>query len=192
MRSKVLLTLAEVCFVLVAVGALLSIIGLIDAYLAANFIVFDFLSQIQPLALVAIISLVATVGFVAILLAKQFGAADVDESAQMQVSFAANVNHQLDAERLQAMLHVLQYPVKIDGIFGPDTEKAVGDFQTDLGLAGDGVVDPLTLEALQKEVDAHGRGEWVGEILYGHRAKPTLPASRSAAPILSLISARRS
>jgi peptidoglycan hydrolase-like protein with peptidoglycan-binding domain len=38
--------------------------------------------------------------------------------------------------------------VQIDGIFGPQTEAAVRDFQQALGIAVDGIVGPVTWRAL--------------------------------------------
>jgi peptidoglycan hydrolase-like protein with peptidoglycan-binding domain len=35
-------------------------------------------------------------------------------------------------------------PDSVDGVFGPETEQAVKDFQQSNGLAVDGVVGPLT------------------------------------------------
>jgi peptidoglycan hydrolase-like protein with peptidoglycan-binding domain len=40
------------------------------------------------------------------------------------------------------------HPGVIDGDFGPNTEKAVKDFQTDYGLTVDGIVGPQTWAAI--------------------------------------------
>ena len=42
------------------------------------------------------------------------------------------------------------YPNKIDGSFGPKTHEAVVDFQKEQGLKTDGLVGPITQEALDK------------------------------------------
>lgn len=57
---------------------------------------------------------------------------------------------------LQTMLHRLGYGLGsygIDGDFGRDTEKAVKEYQRDRGLIQDGVVGPLTWDALQKDME---------------------------------------
>jgi peptidoglycan hydrolase-like protein with peptidoglycan-binding domain len=46
--------------------------------------------------------------------------------------------------RLQGLLTALGSPVKIDGIFGPNTEATVKDQQGAFGLAQSGVVDDNT------------------------------------------------
>jgi glycoside hydrolase-like protein/putative peptidoglycan binding protein len=52
--------------------------------------------------------------------------------------------------RLQrALTAALGGTVAIDGEFGPETEQAVLDYQTSRGLDADGIVGPLTWEALQ-------------------------------------------
>jgi N-acetylmuramoyl-L-alanine amidase len=56
-----------------------------------------------------------------------------------------------DVENLQQSLAVLGYYAGwIDGDFGPMTEKAVIDFQASAGLETDGIVGPLTWEALKR------------------------------------------
>ncbi len=49
---------------------------------------------------------------------------------------------------LQKALIAAGYKLKVDGVFGPGTEKAVKQFQKAKGLAVDGEVDPRTREAL--------------------------------------------
>jgi putative chitinase len=50
--------------------------------------------------------------------------------------------------QLQNMLRDLNFAVAIDGDFGPGTEVAVTRFQSENGLADDGIVGPLTWSAL--------------------------------------------
>jgi peptidoglycan hydrolase-like protein with peptidoglycan-binding domain len=53
--------------------------------------------------------------------------------------------------RLQQGLYQLgYYPGAVDGIFGPNTERAVKEFQTNNGLAADGIVGPKTWTALEE------------------------------------------
>jgi peptidoglycan hydrolase-like protein with peptidoglycan-binding domain len=49
---------------------------------------------------------------------------------------------------LQQLLGARNQPVAVDGIFGPNTESAVKAFQQGSGLAGDGIVGPITWRAL--------------------------------------------
>lgn len=59
-----------------------------------------------------------------------------------------------DVSQLQNMLAVLGYfKGDVDGYFGPITRQAVVDFQTAEGLTPDGIVGPLTYNALQKAYD---------------------------------------
>lgn len=46
--------------------------------------------------------------------------------------------------RVQAMLTLWGYPVKVDGVFGPITERATLAFQSGVGAKADGVVGPIT------------------------------------------------
>ncbi len=65
---------------------------------------------------------------------------------------------QLAAEQLknlQAALGSLGYPVgEIDGLIGPRTRNAWGEFQADMNLGNPGLVDPAAVAALQKQLDA--------------------------------------
>ncbi|OJF17582.1 MAG: hypothetical protein A6D91_08085 [Bacillaceae bacterium G1] len=53
-----------------------------------------------------------------------------------------------EVRQLQQQLFDLGYPLAVDGIFGPQTEAAVKQFQGDQGLTVDGIVGPKTFAAL--------------------------------------------
>ena len=53
-----------------------------------------------------------------------------------------------DVALLQNLLSERGFPVVDDGIFGPMTDLAVRDFQRSVGLVVDGIVGPITWEAL--------------------------------------------
>ncbi|MHB9074200.1 MAG: peptidoglycan-binding protein [Desulfobaccales bacterium] len=60
-------------------------------------------------------------------------------------------------KQLQAALSLLGYPVgDIDGLIGPKTRNAWGEFQADTHLGAPGLVDPDAINALQKKLDARG------------------------------------
>jgi len=54
--------------------------------------------------------------------------------------------------QLQERLVQAGYPVEVDGIFGPETDRAVRQFQRDMGLLVDGVAGPQTWAALVGEL----------------------------------------
>ena len=60
---------------------------------------------------------------------------------------------------LQTLLSALGYPVARDGIFGPETERAVRRFQEFEGLSVDGIAGPDTLRALYASL-GEGPGLW--------------------------------
>ncbi len=56
-----------------------------------------------------------------------------------------------DVRSLQSMVSLLGFdPGREDGIFGPGTDRAVRDFQKNVGLPSDGLVGVTTIEALQR------------------------------------------
>jgi len=50
--------------------------------------------------------------------------------------------------RLQALLTLFRYQLQTDGFFGPQTERAVEEFQASSGLSVDGTVGSRTWELL--------------------------------------------
>lgn len=57
---------------------------------------------------------------------------------------------------LQTLLCSVGDPIAVDSKFGSGTEKAVKAFQTQYGLTADGVVGPVTWDALEKATGHHG------------------------------------
>jgi len=56
-----------------------------------------------------------------------------------------------DVAELQRRLDALGFDVgRIDGIFGPDSDRALRDFQRSAGLIGDGICGPSTVAALDR------------------------------------------
>jgi hypothetical protein len=57
-----------------------------------------------------------------------------------------------EVKQLQNYLKQLGYNISVDGNFGSGTYNTVVQFQTKMGLSADGVVGPITWEALEQEV----------------------------------------
>jgi N-acetylmuramoyl-L-alanine amidase len=70
-----------------------------------------------------------------------------------------------DVARLQALLGELGFDAgKVDGFFGPDTTRAVTEFQRNAGLPTDGVCGPDTLRAVERVSGRSEPGSTVGRI----------------------------
>ncbi|MBD2056970.1 peptidoglycan-binding protein [Oculatella sp. FACHB-28] len=53
-----------------------------------------------------------------------------------------------DVRKVQEALKQAEIAVELDGIYGPDTETAVKEFQKKIGLKPDGIVGPVTRSEL--------------------------------------------
>lgn len=90
------------------------------------------------------------------------------------------VSHPLvgdDVAALQERLLDLGFAAgRLDGVFGPDTERALRDFQRNIGLEPDGICGPLTLRGLRQLSPRvrGGRPQWMRETEALYRAGPTL------------------
>ena len=62
---------------------------------------------------------------------------------------------------LQYLLRERGHTVAVDGVFGPQTDAAVRDFQRHAGLAVDGIVGPDTWQALIVQVRRGDEGDAV-------------------------------
>ncbi len=72
--------------------------------------------------------------------------------------------------------------IKVDGIFGPETEAAVRDFQARSGLQSDGVVGPMTASALRGEATGSTLTSEVQTVVPG----PTATAAAAGATAVAL------
>lgn len=57
----------------------------------------------------------------------------------------------INVSRFQKLLQDKGYPIEVDGVFGPRTEKITRDFQADQGLVIDGIVGEKTWAAAKQE-----------------------------------------
>jgi hypothetical protein len=83
--------------------------------------------------------------------------------------------------RLQEMLESIGYKIETDGVFGPQTDRAVKNFQFDNGLTVDGIVGRTTRRALRDCLDGswYPRQHLPGNIFpLGNHPKPRLYAGR--------------
>ncbi len=90
-----------------------------------------------------------------------------------------------DIEQLQHRLDALGFDTgHVDGIFGPDTERALKDFQRNAGLTTDGVCGPDTLAALARLGDRTAGNASAAEVRERvqllARASPTLEGQHLA------------
>src|SRR6202041_2986475 len=72
--------------------------------------------------------------------------------------------------------------IKIDAIFGPETEAAVRDFQARSGLQSDGVVGSMTAAALRGEATGNTLTSEVQTVIPG----PTATAAAASATAVAL------
>lgn len=75
-------------------------------------------------------------------------AAPVDDEATRFVMLRSPFMKGENVRAVQQALAGSGISVQVDGVFGPDTDKAVREFQTRKGLKSDGIVGPATRAAL--------------------------------------------
>ena len=88
----------------------------------------------------------------------------MDEGVNVNYVEAEPMNHPTlrkgdsgpDVVYLQTLLCFVGDPIAVDGKYGSGTEKAVRAFQQSVGLTADGVVGPMTWDALEKATGHHG------------------------------------
>lgn len=82
-------------------------------------------------------------------------------------SLRLNVPHSRgeDVVALQTLLARLGFDAgRVDGIFGPDTDRALTDFQRNCGLKPDGICGPLTVRAIEVNAGRTGTGPGVAAL----------------------------
>jgi N-acetylmuramoyl-L-alanine amidase len=67
---------------------------------------------------------------------------------------------------------------KVDGIFGPDTARALLDFQSNCGLVVDGTCGPVTLRAIERVSGQTGSGPGVATVRERDRLRSTSSSLR--------------
>jgi len=72
----------------------------------------------------------------------------VDVASQITLPQVANGGTGPAVQACQALVTLRGYPIEVDGQFGPITESSVRAFQSDHGLAVDGIVGPQTWAAM--------------------------------------------
>lgn len=68
---------------------------------------------------------------------------------------------------------------KVDGILGPDTAKALHDFQSNCGLVVDGTCGPVTVRAIERVSRQTGSGPGVATVRERDRLRSTSSSLRS-------------
>lgn len=85
-----------------------------------------------------------------------------------------------DVKQLQKWLNTLGFRTElIDGVFGPSTERAVREFQENIGLTCDGIVGPETVAALNNL-----------RFILDKKRPAAFPAFNSANSIIELLASR--
>lgn len=75
-----------------------------------------------------------------------------DEAKDLYPSNLKRGDESADVAHVQKMLYELQYPIIVDGKFGPITEQIVRQFQNRHGIAETGIVDEITGGVLEAEL----------------------------------------
>lgn len=73
---------------------------------------------------------------------------DKNETTTVNTGVVSKGDRGETVRNVQSSLNNLGYSANPDGIFGPETDEAVRDFQEDNALAVDGMAGPATMEAL--------------------------------------------
>lgn len=116
-------------------------------------------------------------------------APDVSVRTELGSRLLKNVDPMMtgdDVEMLQQLLVQLGWELDIDGKFGPDTEKAVQEFQRKNGLDTDGKYGPLTHAALMDAVGDNDAGSSGPEET--EDAPAEVPAAKPSVQMVQIVS----